>query len=434
MTMKTWALCATLLTTFGFGAQTATAQSGGVPTNFPPASYKGSQFVDNAGCVFVRAGYDGNVTWVPRVSRSRKQICGQTPTLKGQTRAAAAPAAARANAPAPKQITAAPPAATAPAATTRRTAATSAASAPRVITAPQTIRAPASKPVAAQPPRVVRRVPAAPAPQAPQASTTVRIPAREACLNGQATRQVGNRTVTMRCGPQTTPHVTVIRRGDAPTGKNVYYNRNSWEDSQLRGQTRIVPRHVYENKDAQIAHVPAGYRPAWSDDRLNPYRAIQTVQGYTDTQQVWTNQVPRRLVHQPAQRQPFPKNLWTRRYKHEIKTPNTVYRANDTYPPASVQVAYAAQAGYRDAAVSTRQSNPAQGGGFVEIGVFSTEAKAQAAAARLSSAGFRVRQSATRHNGQAMQRLRVGPYGSDVALKAALAAVHGTGYTQAYTR
>lgn len=407
MTLKKLSFFALAVSGFGIFSLPAAAQNSvrDVPANFPPASFTGKQFVDSRGCVYVRAGFDGAVTWVPRVSRQRQHICGQTPTF-GTTAAAApaAPVAPKPAAPKPVEIKIAP--AAKPAAPVRQ------------------VKTPvrAAKPVAAQPPRVVRRVPAAPAP-APVAKKPVvkkvapaAVQGQFACVNGETYRVVNGMKLRASCGPQKTPHATIIRRGEAPApGKNVYYNRNSWEGSSLTlpPNTRIVPDHVFEQRDTQVAHVPAGYRPAWVDDRLNPYRAWQTVQGHQDTQKVWTNTVPRKLV--------------TEVRRHEVKAPVIVGQAKSPLPLTAIVTT----SGHAPKAASEPQVKV---GRWIEVGAFTTQDKAKSAAHRLQSAGLTVRMaSATRH-GQAFSLLRVGPYGSFEQLQMALRRVHGTGYTQAYIR
>lgn len=77
------ALCAFFLTLTLSTAQAQALRDVDGPVNFPPGSYKGKQFVDNNGCAFVRAGIDGRVNWIPRVTRSRKLLCGLKPTFSG---------------------------------------------------------------------------------------------------------------------------------------------------------------------------------------------------------------------------------------------------------------------------------------------------------------------------------------------------------------
>ena len=94
------------LTALLVSSQAVLGQSSGVPMNFPPSDFTGNQFVDNAGCAFVRAGIGGNVTWVPRVDRRRNQLCSFQPTFGAQSEApapvvAAAPAPVIAPTPAP---------------------------------------------------------------------------------------------------------------------------------------------------------------------------------------------------------------------------------------------------------------------------------------------------------------------------------------------
>ena len=52
-----------------------------LPAEFPPTTFREAQYVDSRGCAFIRAGFDGNVTWVPRVSRDRRPVCGLQPSL-----------------------------------------------------------------------------------------------------------------------------------------------------------------------------------------------------------------------------------------------------------------------------------------------------------------------------------------------------------------
>ena len=80
-----------------------------------------------------------------------------------------------------------------------------------------------------------------------------------------------------------------------------------WQAEQAQVRQVAIPQQVvrvpagmpasnpvyYSTRSPQV---PAGYRPAWEDDRLNPNRGPRTLQGEYDMQQVWTNTVPRRVI------------------------------------------------------------------------------------------------------------------------------------------
>ena len=387
MTLKSLAIGVLVSAVLGSVSVPARAQSSfaAEPANLPPSSFSGRQYVDNSGCIYVRAGFDGNTTWVPRVTRSRQPICGQPPTF---TAAPAVQAAAPAVEPAPRAAAVARPV-PAPATAAARTV-----RAPAPAPAPRVVRTPASKPQDAEPPRVLRRVPVTTqvAPVLPR-QRVHRLDAKS-CRYGWVYKEVNGIRTALNCRPVSEVQGSL----DAPAAlpgaeRRVVIATNG----TLPGDTRIVPRHVYENRVQLSGGVPGGYRPAWEDDRLNPYRAWQTVEGYRATQRVWTNTVPRHLVtERPGFWQP----------RTVVREPVIAYRA--TVPALPM-----------DAAAR-----------YVEVGAFTTEAKARSAMARLSSAGLPVRHAAYKD----MTRVLVGPYADPSDLQAALARVHGTGYVQARLR
>lgn len=408
---------AAIVVTCGSVSVQAQSSTKAVPAEFPPASFTGRQYVDSKGCVFIRAGIDGAVTWVPRMTRARKQICGVQPSLSSaQVAAVQAPRA-----------TAEPPAAAPPAAAPRRAAAAQPAPAPvrarRPVAAATPAAPPAAPPAASAdaPPRVRTVTVAVPAADAPP-----RRVAEVACTGASPLSQnyVGTGR-NVRCGPQSTPHVTEI--ASASAGATIY------DPARLRpagphlsaayGATpvRVAPKHVYANQKASTAgiYVPPGYVPVWEDDRLNPRRAHQTLTGKAQMDSTWTRTVPRRLI--PADPGPVVARGNSRLYHVTRATP----------APAGAAV------------VSTRGTPPAQAAEvtatpashrYVQLGAFADPAHARRTAQKIANSGLPARMGGVTRDGKSYTLVLAGPFETQQGLERGLQQVRGMGFDRAVLR
>jgi len=441
--MKFTSIVAVAALMSALGAGIAQAQSfRDQPAEFPSASYKGKQYVDSKGCVYIRAGIDGNVTWVPRVSRKRQGVCGFKPT-NVQT-AASAPAGA-ADAPVQITVNSAPVAAKQPTVAARPL--------PQRKAKPVVVRQKAPKVVRQPVPRSVD-VPAAPITQAPVA--VAQVPSTCAGRSAISQQYSGSRTkgVVVRCGPQTAPilpstaqvavtgtapsHVSTTRRVTAPA-----------KPAPAHAYTRIVPKHVAINRQNTYANVavPKGYRPVWEDDRLNPKRAEQNLAGRSQMLLIWTNTVPRRLINQKTGQDvtarlplvyPYTSVEQQRRDLGDVtfakRNGQLVKRIvrNKKAAPAKRKPVYSSRSAPKP--VATAPATPrAAGKTYVQIGVYGDNANAQRAAQRIARMGMGARIGKSTRGGKTYLSVQAGPFGASSA-PAALGKLRGAGYGDAYIR
>ncbi|MEM8729645.1 MAG: SPOR domain-containing protein [Pseudomonadota bacterium] len=294
-------------------AHAQSLRNGATPAEFPPASYDGNQYVDSRGCVYIRAGIDGAVTWVPRVTRDRQLVCGFTPTGTATT-AQTAPTAPASGV---EQITIETTTDTSAAPVAAGAASSSAAAAaggPAVQPASDpflslfTGPAPGRVPSPAQPPTVFETTEATPAPEptpatiAPLsvATATPRTPspappptvfetasATPEPVAAPAPSQTPVPLVVYRAPQASAPAPASVRAAPAPQTVTappqvVVASSKPAPAAQttagLSPNTRVLPLHVYEQRaNARNLPIPKGYRAVWDDDRLNLRRAESTL-------------------------------------------------------------------------------------------------------------------------------------------------------------
>lgn len=381
---RTIALAAIVGVAVAGGASARTLASTDAPAELPPASFKGTQYVDSNGCVFVRAGYNGAVNWVPRVTRDKRVVCGYKPTFPAGT-AGAAPAAR----PAPEIVVAAPRPAPVPEAVGKpmETVAVK-------VTPPKIKAAPAPvvpAPVAVEPAPVA----VAPKPLPKPTPRQIEYARQTACPQFDRVAQDHMILVNgypVRCGPQAEPpHDAVVARQVVVAGGGA------------GGVAPVVPV------------VPKGYKVAWADGRLNPQRGPVSASGDIEMAQVF----------EPGAVPMVPR---------DAKAARVVAQAGGgdggtAALPPKFSVATKGDPKL-SAAPEARKAAPLAGA-WVQVGSFGVPANAAASAARLKAAGLPV---AMGRGGKGLQVVLAGPFASQQALQAALAVARGAGFRDAFVR
>jgi len=367
------------------------AQVGG-PRELPPSSFQGQQFVDSRGCVFLKAGYGGQVNWVPRVNSSRKALCGFPPTF-GQVVIEMADEAA----PAPRVVLAEP-------------APRVVAVAPRVAARP----APAIDPATYVPAPVAGVRVAVPAPYVDRAPVrTFEVassgpgPGKIGCFTSAPVAEV----VRLRNGGS----AVVCTKGDGGLSgwRSPIYARGAGVGAALTdpvARVAVDPARVTDGRHAGKTHgrethaafdagaiptPPKGYKLAWTDDRLNPNRGKGTAQGNAEQDRVWTRKVPYTLV------------------ADQPRTKRQVIVSTKSEP------------------ASAKASG---GGALVQVGTFGVPANAAGAASRLAALGLPVARSNITKGGKALQIVYAGPFRSGAEAQAALSSARRAGFGDAFIR
>ncbi|WP_422047769.1 SPOR domain-containing protein [Shimia sp.] len=456
MTLGKFLAIAAIATASGFGAAHAQSISDRqTPAEFPPANFQGKQFVDSRGCVYIRSGVDGVTTWVPRVTRDRKVICGFKPTFDAATRPTNAapqldgdvvqiePAAPPTERPS-LFGNARPTPQAAPTTTPKAPAATVATPAPKaapVVIQPKAQPAP-TKSTAKAAPSTVKAAPAkttaaaaapSPAPAKTVVSTTVPAQA-ERRTTGQAPRASGiispcregvtqYKGSTVRCGPQAQSPVTPGVGGPIATPPQINLGQSSAlprppvgtvvRVGEAAPDVRIVPKHVYEARltNAVSSYVPEGYRRAFEDGRLDTERAVMTFAGHAQTNLIWTETVPRRLIQVKLDSDTSEQTTTRVKTGERVQT-NTVSTRSEA-PQKSLRLA---------------------GTPYVQVAQATDAAQAQALARDVRRLGVPVRIGRYERNGATQRIVLAGPFATQAEAASALAKAKSAGFGSAFLR
>jgi hypothetical protein len=405
-------------------AQSVAAVGG--PAEAPPAGFSGQQYVDSRGCVFMRAGFGGQVSWVPRIGRDRKPMCDAVTPSQAAARLAqgdtAAPLGDTQDVGAPMDTIASDMTAgrkTGVFAPIAVPGIEQGASAPRAIARTQGTSAIVPR-AAIQMPNLASAAPSAT--YGGGVSGAAACPASAPVLQAIPLSTGGSVTVCTRGDGSATGWVSPNYRGVGAAlragqgqqsgaalaglvhagGGQVHNGAASSGQSGRYVQTVIAGQQIIAQRSA-----PQTYEAAWDDDRLNPYRGLGTATGWSQQAQVWTQKVPAQTLADVARKK-------------------------------AQRSAGTAQSGTRLTASSMSaggQSQAAAGGRiYVQVGTFGQPANAQNAAGRLAGLGLPVASAKGMRGGQLLVAIMAGPFASAADASAALSMARSAGFGDAFIR
>lgn len=369
------------------------------PAEIPPTSYKANQYVDSKGCIYIRTGYGGEVTWVPRITQQRQVMCGAQPTAVAGSRR-------------PSDVV-------------------------------QTT---------AQPTTVVRT-------EQPTTTAEVRRPRQVTAFDWTTFLFGTGRSERVAVRAQE-PVVTVtapvvVSQPVQVATVQTYANSGVW--TVRTGPQAVHPSFYAQQSGVQVTRqsaeiglphvvVPAGYKSLLPVDYAPQTRGHGTAEGKVAMDLLWTQTMPRRLIDvttgrdvtatYPAIRYPYT-TVSSRSYASAGETPTTSRRTKtgakpDEASPTNMKRITKIVDTVADFSDDEPQDVATPKGRFIQVATFGVPANAERTLAKFGQAGLPAQARALRRGGKDYQIVVLGPFHDQSGLGGALAAARQAGFSDAF--